>query len=531
MRPSRRELRRIGVGATGIAVALTLASVGVALLERLVPIANASAVYLLAVIVLAVRLGAAYGVAGALGSFLAYDFLFVEPVHTFAVVDPGEWLNLLLLLVVGVVVGRLAGEQRLRADAAEIREREARSHYAVSRAIANADAAGPALGSIVELLRTEARMTRVWIGLLGGAPLERVVADTGVDASPEPAARHAVLRRPAKDGSPSWVSLHVRAAARRSASADLAVHRVPISADGRVIGSLWTLRSRSLGNPSDEETRLLSGAADQIGLALERDRLRGERTSLEVARAGDLMKSALVDAVSHDFRTPLATIRAAAGAMRDRTGGGHDGPSVRSDAEPPDRLAHDPAAIIDRQVAYLDRLVTNLLDLSRIEAGALRPALEPIALADAVADTLDRLALSVDRPIEIDVPPSLVSVLVDEVHLDAILTNLLENAVAHTAAGTPIGVRAAPNGGGVVRLTVEDGGPGVPDRDLGRIFEKFNRSLEPGRGSGIGLAVVRGLVEAGGGRVSARRSVLGGLAVDVDLPSASEVAGLATAHR
>ena len=520
MRPSRPGLASVGIRVAAITMALAVASAGVAVLEHQIRIDNASSVYLLAVIVLAVRLGTASGLAGAIGSFLAYDFLFVEPVHTFAVVDAGEWLNLLLLLLVGVVVGRLAGQQRLRADAAEIREREARGHYAVSRAIATGDPAGSALQSIVELLRAEARMTRVWIGLLAGTPLERVVADTGWEGAPEQGTRHAVLRRPDGSARPRWVGVHLPGTARRSiTSADLAVQRVPIEVDGQPIGSLWTLRSRALGVPSDEETRLLSAAADQVGLALERDRLRAEGTSLEIARASDRMKSALIDSVSHDFRTPLATIRAAAGALLDR-------PARRTLPEeaPPgsgtDRSVIDPAAVIDRQAAYLDRLVTNLLDLSRIEGGALNPAAKPIALDEAVADTIDRLGTDRDRPVEIDVAASLGPVRADEVHLNAVLTNLLENVVAHTPPGTPIRVSATAAEAGFVRMTVEDAGPGVPDGHLERIFEKFERGPGSARGSGIGLAVVRGLVEAGGGRVRARASELGGLAIDVDLAAA-----------
>ncbi|MEJ7749134.1 MAG: DUF4118 domain-containing protein, partial [Candidatus Limnocylindrales bacterium] len=147
----------MAVRALSIAATLLLATGLVAVLESLVRVPNASAAYLLGVIVLAVGLGTVEAVLAALGSFLAYDFLFVQPVHTLVVVDPGEWLNLLLLLVVGLVVGQLAGRQRRRADAAELREREARGLFQMSQVLATADDSRQALGPLVGILRDETR--------------------------------------------------------------------------------------------------------------------------------------------------------------------------------------------------------------------------------------------------------------------------------------------------------------------------------------------------------------------------------------
>jgi two-component system sensor histidine kinase KdpD len=253
----------------------------------------------------------------------------------------------------------------------------------------------------------------------------------------------------------------------------------------------------------------MAAAADQIGQALRQDRLAAEAQAAEIARASDALKSALLQSVSHDLRTPLATIRAAAGSLR--PGGG------LSEAE-----QQESADAIDREVEYLDRLVTNLLDLSRIEAGALRAEIDTFELDDLVGQTLERLGRRLaDRQVEVDVeaPP----VRVDPVFLSAIVTNVVENAIKYTAPGTHIRVHASDLGDGFVRLTIEDAGPGVPDDALGRLFEKFYRvpgALKSSRsGTGIGLAVVDGFVAAMGGRVAARRGELGGLAIDVDLPS------------
>ena len=256
---------------------------------------------------------------------------------------------------------------------------------------------------------------------------------------------------------------------------------------------------------------MLAAAADQIGQALRQDRLAAEASAAEIARQSDALKSALLQSVSHDLRTPLATIRAAAGSLR---------PDSRLDDE--DRLAS--AEAIDREVEYLNRLVTNLLDLSRIEAGELRGEIDTFELDDLVGQTLERLRTRLaGRPLEVelDAPP----VSVDPVFLDEAITNAVENALKYTPPGTRIKVGARDTGDGFVRLTVEDGGSGVPDEALEHLFEKFYRAPGAAKGSrsgmGIGLAVVDGLVEAMGGQASARRSDLGGLAIDLDLPIAS----------
>jgi two-component system sensor histidine kinase KdpD len=182
-------------------------------------------------------------------------------------------------------------------------------------------------------------------------------------------------------------------------------------------------------------------------------------------------------------------------------------------------VRHERAAAIDREAERLNRLVTNLLDMSRIESGGLRARLEPFPVEDVVDTTIERLAdLLAGRPVTVAMRADLPPVAIDPVFIDQVFTNLLENAARHAPPGTPIRVRAGMFDSDWVRITVEDGGPGVPTDALAHLFDKFSRIPRPGDGSrpgsGIGLAVVRGLVEAMGGRVAARTGELGGLAVD-----------------
>ena len=221
--------------------------------------------------------------------------------------------------------------------------------------------------------------------------------------------------------------------------------------------------------------------------------------------------------VSHDLRTPLATIRASAGSLLD--------PEIQWSTD------EQRAALrsIDAEAERLNLLVRNLLDLSRIEGGALHPELEPHDLDEIVGGTVARLRPR-DKTLTVQVAPTLPPVLVDDLYLDEILTNLVENAVRH--GGNTIVVRAADLAdASFVELVVEDDGPGAPDAALPRLFDKFFRVDQAKgtsrRGMGVGLTVVQGLARAMGGDVTAHRSELGGLAVVVRLPvaPASELAG------
>jgi two-component system, OmpR family, sensor histidine kinase KdpD len=504
----RRDLARL----LAVAVpSLGGATLAIGVLQGYVGVPNASAVYLAAVVATAFVAGTWGAIVAAVASFLLYDFLFILPLYTFTVADPGEWLNLVLLLFIGIVVGQLVALQRSRTEIARAREREARALFQVSRELATRVSTPAVLQTIAGILRQETAMERIWISLGPDDARERVAADTGPDQRPAIGGLHNVLQRTPDETPARWSRVHQPGQARAGQTSGREAYRIRVEAGARQFGSIWALRDRARGEPDRTETRLLSAAADQVGQTLAQDRLAAESQAAEIARQSDALKSALLQSVSHDLRTPLATIRAAAGTLRP---GGRL--SVDDQQESVDA--------IDREVEYLNRLVTNLLDLSRIEAGVLRAERDVFELDDIAGRTVERLRSRLgDRPLDVELtaPP----VEVDPVFLDEALTNAIENAIKYTPAGTRIRVAAEHKPGEPrVRLTVEDAGPGVPEQALSKIFDKFYRV--PGvaggsrSGTGIGLAVVRGLVEAMGGQVAARRSQLGGLAIDIDLPLA-----------
>lgn len=510
-----RTLALLGAiaGVVAEAAALGVATLAVASLEQSqLHVPDASPVYLVVVALVAVRFGTIHAVAAAIASFLLYDYLFVEPRLNLAVSSPSEWVNLLLLLFVAIVIGQLAARGTARAAEAERRAREAQALFGISRTLALGGTAQSAAPGILARLLLETRMRRLWLARLVGVR-EVVIADTN-PAEPRPAGPLAItLTRNAGDEPARWIKAHRpgdEPSRPRTASADQ-VFRIRIESEATLLGWLVAVRPRDAGMPGRGETRLLALAADQLGIAMRRDELTSAATEAEVARRSDTLKTALLDSVSHDLRTPLASIRAAAGGLLD--------PEVPWTST----AGRAAAAAIDQEAQRLDRLVRGVLDLSRIEGGALHPTIEVYDVEDLIRPTLARLrGLLGDREVELRIAADLPFVAVDAVLFDAAIGNLVENVARH-APRAPLRIVAAPlkdpGTAPAVSVTVEDGGPGVPESALPRLFDKFYRVDRQGdgprRGLGVGLAVVRGLVEAMGGRVDARRSELGGLAVRV----------------
>ena len=489
--------------------ALAAATGLVAILELVLGMENASPVYLLAVAAVAIRRGTIPAILTAVGAFLVYNLLFVEPRITFGVARPEQLVTLLLLLFVGIVIGRLAGRQREREQLALRREREARALFAISRELATAHRVETALPTVLDRLVDEAQLTRAWIGIGPTIAQERAIADTSPEEPLPSASLHFRLQRDREEGAATWTRIRPGATGSKVPKGG-ALYRVELRTLDEGIGSLWCERDPLLGEPELEQTRLLAASADQVAQGVGRERLTAAAADAEVARRSEEVRSALLDSVSHDLRTPLATIRATAGSIAD--------PSIAMS----DEERRQAARSIDVEAERLNRLVGDLLGMSRIQAGELVPDLDVYPLADLVEPVIERLRRQLEpHPLTVALPSDLPNVRADATFVSQALANLIDNATTHAPAPAPIGVSAGLRDG-VVEITVEDGGPGVSPEALAHVFDRFYRGerLTSRRGIGLGLSVVRGLIEAMGGRVRAGSSPLGGLSVTLELPVA-----------
>ena len=519
----RAAAQAIGV----IALAMVGATVAATILESSVAVADASPVYLVVVVLAAGFYGTWAAVGISVVSFLVYDFLFTTPQFTFAVADPGEWLSLLLFLFVAVVIGRLAALLRERVEISDRRVREGVSLVSISRAIAMATSFDGAAEQVTERLRVDAEMASVRVVLTDESGAEAIIAEVGTpptDAHQEPW----TLLRNASDGSSDWVRIIGGAAPAHEPSSSTGtggqagepgalpgddIYLVPIEADGVTAGAIHVSRPAGAPRPGRGARRILSLAADQLAIALLRDELREELTSAEVARRGDALRGAILDSVSHDLRTPIATIRALAGGLVDQ---------ARTMSEDERSRA---AAAIDQEAERLAGLVHSLLEMSRIQAGELRPEPEPYDAAELVEAAVRRAEGSGGHRVVARIPGDLPPVTVDAALFDVAATNVLDNALRYAPPPAEIRVTAAlSDDRSRVILSVDDGGQGVPADALPHLFDRFYRvpvGAESARhGLGMGLAIARGFLEAMGATIEADRSQLGGLVVRMGLPVA-----------
>jgi two-component system sensor histidine kinase KdpD len=256
---------------------------------------------------------------------------------------------------------------------------------------------------------------------------------------------------------------------------------------------------------------LAARARQRADEAMERAQLLEQAREAELLRATEKLQSALLNSISHDLRTPLASITGAVSTLRD--------PEVQLDDATRTELIGDIAAEADR----LNRLVGNLLDMTRVEAGALRVTREPGDMAEVIGAALEQRAVPLkERPVALHVPRDLPPVPMSEPLIVQVMVNLLDNALKYSAAGTPIEVSAASEDG-VLAVEVADRGVGFPEGDERRIFDKFYRVQQPGRvrGTGLGLAIAKGIVEAHNGEIAAMHRSGGGSVFRFTLPAAA----------
>lgn len=500
---ARRVL--IGSGFAFGSVALTTALISAVLGGA--RIGNFSMLYLVGVLLTAAFFGRGAAILASVLAFLAFDFFFVEPVHHFTVADPAEYVALVLFLFTAVVTGTLAGLLRERAREADDRRREAVVLYDVARLLAEPDL-DVALPAAARRLTEALDLSGLVVSPADPRDRQLAYGDEAVVAAlrAAPVGGRLLAGDPKADERGRWVTV-VPPYRTGEAQLNAGTHAVPLLVGDSRIGTL-IVRRRPGGALRAADDRLLAAAGTQLTQAIERERLRGEAVEAEVLRRTDELKSALLDAVSHDLRTPLASILAASGSLRQR------------DVDWSEAQRAEFADSIDEEARRLDRLVGDLLDLSRIEAGALSPRKGWYDVGALVEDVTGRLRpLTASHRVRVQIPEDLPPVLLDYVEIDQVLSNLLENAAKYAPAGTEIEVSAAVDGD-TVRIEVADRGPGIPPAEARTVFAPFRRLRRDLRasGTGLGLAIARRLVEAHGGRIGVEPRIGGGSRFVVTLP-------------
>ena len=448
--------RRLVAGVVLAAAALPLLTAVLAAWRQHLNLADDLLIYLVAVVTITVLGGFWPAVLAAVAASLLLNWYFTEPLHTFTIAEPKNLLALLLFVTVAVAVSSVV-------------------HLAARHAIQAARAREEA-AALLELAQT----------VLGGADSPAAILD-------HLTATHGGQAELQERAGGRWV----RAASSGVEGSLPAASRIDIRSD---------LILRVTGQAGSATPALLAGYAAQAAAALDRERLRTQAAQAEALAEGNRMRTALLAAVSHDLRTPLASIKASVSSLR------------QTDVEWSAADQADLLATIEQNADRLDALIGNLLDMSRLHTGSLQPFLRPTAIDEVAPAAL--LGLDDCLRLEMAVPDGFPLVLADPGLLERILANLFSNALRYSPPARPPELHAELVDDTVL-LEVVDHGQGVPDEQKERVFEPFTRVGDRHPGVGLGLAVAKGFAEAMGGRIMAKDTPGGGLTVQITLPAAS----------
>lgn len=475
----RFSSRAFTVAALAVAVAILAGEI----LVRWLELPNLSMLFLTAVLVCAVSQGTVCAIWAAVLSFLAFNFFFIEPVYTFTVAQPHELFALLMFLMVAILTGGLAGRVREQSDAASRRADQTRALYEFTRRLSGTAKLDDVLTVMaVQTAKTANGRSIVLLGDASNLTVRvSVPPDEPMGAGEWAAARTAFERKQTT----GW---------RSNTLPNARFQFRPLKTSRGILGVVG-LQPDNFREPLPLETeRMLEALIDQAALAIERTMLVDETAKAQALAESERLRSALLSSLSHDLRTPLSSILGSVGTLR----------AFGKRLTVPDR--DDLLALIEEEARRLQRFVANLLDMTRLEAGALEVKRDWVDLGDAVRAATERIGRAFkDRQIHITVEPDLPLVRGDGSLIEQMVFNLLDNAHKYSPADTPIAVHLRRDEAEVV-LTMRDQGSGIPKEDLERVFEKFYRSKNhDGRpaGTGLGLAICRGIATAMGGAIRA----------------------------
>lgn len=458
----RHGLGRIVLVAIGGPGLVTL----LAPLESQIPTTTAAMLYVLVVALASATEGAAAGVVASLLSFLFLNFFFTPPLHTFLVGKPEDLIALVVFLIVSVVTGLLLSAVVTQKSRAERREAQNRL------------------------------LNRFTSRLLSGQPLDTVLQEFGkslVDL-------FALAR--CEISSVMTETVEIVGAAEGQAGE---VYELELASKDRRVGKMKLTFPASRPRLDHDEKAVMEGFAFQLALALESVRLSDEMKRVQLDAETSRLRAALFSGVTHDLKTPLSAITASVTSLLDGSG--------FSDSERIDHLE-----TIRQEAEHLNRVLSNLLDLSRLRSGALTPAKAPAAIEELIEAVIGRLRpLLHGRDVSLNLRDDFPDVPMDLVQVNQVLTNLIENAVKFSPGNSPIEISAV-GSPTCVRVTVADRGPGIPKDERKRVFQPFEKGNGDGSGTGLGLAIANAVVIAHGGRMWAQDRPGGGAALTFELP-------------
>lgn len=458
---------------------------------------NLVMVYLLAVVIAAIYLGRGPAILASFLGVLAFDFLFVQPHFTFAVTDTQYIITFIGLFLVGLVISQLAARASEQAEAAREREAETAELYDLSRDLASASD----LDSILYALQKHLEQTfgrTVAVFLADENRMKVHVVSENMQLNEE---EMAVA---------DWVYRHAEPAGRHTSTLPAAQYRyLPLKTSKGVVGVLGIGKPKTTDiDLTPAQRRLMESFANQGAQAIERALLEEQNRQIALLQSAEKLQNALLNSISHDLRTPLVSITGALSAL--------DENYIELDEPVRSTLLENARGEADR----LNRLVGNLLNMTRIESGAIKLHLEPGDVQDLIGTAIEQLSRRIEQhQVRIDVPAKFPLVPMDFNLMVQVFVNLLENAVKYSPESSLIEICATWDDRNA-HLQVLDRGAGIPPDDLARIFDKFYRVQRPESvsGTGLGLSISKGIVDAHGGQIHAYNREGGGTILEVILP-------------
>jgi two-component system, OmpR family, sensor histidine kinase KdpD len=478
-------------------------------------IADVSMALLLGVVLVSTRFGHGPSLLAATLSAFVFEFCFLPPYFSLAISNPRHFVTFAVMLAVAFIISHLSKQIHDQADAARDNERRTASLYAISREL------GLAL-SLDELLLVAARHLRELFDARSAILLPTGEEDVApafvdwdfdrqsreIDEDPEPSRGGGPLPREVDEMARWTWRRQLPAGVGTAEFAGSRARAVPLLGSRGPVGVLAVFPSCPIRMDDPQEQELLDALAGVVGLALERTKLADAARRAALWVETEQLRDALLSSVSHDFRTPLAVVTGATSAL------------LAEFAPRDERSRRTLLETAHREALRLNRLVRNMLDMARLEGGALRVRKDPQQLEEVIGAALHRLEERLrGREVETSIPVDLPLVPFDPVLVEQVLVNLLENATKYTPEGSPIEVSAVLRDG-EVETAVEDRGPGVAPAEVERVFDKFYRVREgEGGGVGLGLPICRGIVGAHGGRIWVADRPGGGASFHFTLPT------------